>query len=339
MNSTNIRLAIKYSGFILMVFIMGFFVMPKASFSRNDSSDVIAVRVVPNPNHYSVTKWYASQGFRGTPQALKVDEYRALRDGNTVYVNAANITGACVSPAGKVCSDKDDCNGSNPVCNLTNFYTNVYVIAKNIEADNMTENIFLQVLNSFKINNNVGDIGYCSQREPVSCNTNVDCGENQQCEGNECVLGCSYDYECPIRSYCDSDKAQVIRDVKRLGDLADIREALNDYREINGHYPKLEAGTYVPNMTISVWPSWQQTLAKELNVSMLPVDPVNVMGECGTNYPSYSEATPPSVVTCWDEVNKVFADANPTNANPLMPADTFVYMYATDPDGLGFGIQ
>ncbi|MEA1962683.1 MAG: hypothetical protein U9M94_00415, partial [Patescibacteria group bacterium] len=37
------------------------------------SSDVIAIRVIPNQEHYSALRWYKKQGFSGSPQSLIVD--------------------------------------------------------------------------------------------------------------------------------------------------------------------------------------------------------------------------------------------------------------------------
>ena len=51
-----------------------------------ESSDVIGIRIIPNPNNYSIDRWYKSQGFSGSPQKLTVDGYEAIRDGRTVYV-------------------------------------------------------------------------------------------------------------------------------------------------------------------------------------------------------------------------------------------------------------
>src|SRR3990167_3945389 len=56
--------------------------------SPQSSSDAIALRVIPNPDHLSPGLWYYRQGFNGSPQALTVDGYDAVRDGRTVYVNA-----------------------------------------------------------------------------------------------------------------------------------------------------------------------------------------------------------------------------------------------------------
>jgi len=61
-----------------------------------DSADAIGVRIIPNPNHYSISRWYENQGFTGSPQSLIVDGYEAIRDGRTVYVNAANLKGKLI---------------------------------------------------------------------------------------------------------------------------------------------------------------------------------------------------------------------------------------------------
>ncbi len=78
-----------------VVFLTRSFLLPsvKAQSSNSDASDAIAVRIIPNPNHYSISRWYESQGFSGAPQELTVDGYEAVRDGRTVYVNATNVEG------------------------------------------------------------------------------------------------------------------------------------------------------------------------------------------------------------------------------------------------------
>src|SRR5680860_544168 len=62
-----------------------------AQLDPQNQNDAIGIRVIPNPNHFSVSRWYESQGFYRSPQALIVDGYEALRDGRTVYINAAHI--------------------------------------------------------------------------------------------------------------------------------------------------------------------------------------------------------------------------------------------------------
>jgi len=190
------------------------------------SPDAIAIRVMPNTDHYSPLLWYEKNvKLKGSPQNLIVDDYEAVRDGRTVYVNAANISG-------------------------TNFYTNIYIISYNQEAENPTIDIFGQILTHWKFNTNIND---------------------------------------------NAQKQKIIRDVKRLADVQDIKIALENYNIKNGYYPKLTAGSYITGFSVSTWPSWQATLGKELAITM-PLDPINKLGGC----PGYD------VITCWDQINKKF---------------------------------
>jgi hypothetical protein len=96
------------------------------------SPDAIAIRVMPNSDHYSPLVWYKKNiKLQGSPQNLLVDGYEAVRDGRTVYVNAANISG-------------------------NNFYTNIYIISYNQDAEASTIDIFGQILAHWKFNTNPG---------------------------------------------------------------------------------------------------------------------------------------------------------------------------------------
>ena len=114
-----------------VVFLTRSFLLPsvKAQSSNSDASDAIAVRIIPNPNHYSISRWYESQGFSGAPQELTVDGYEAVRDGRTVYVNATNVEGK-------------------------NIYTNVYLISYNQTTTNKTVDILGQIISHWKFNSN-----------------------------------------------------------------------------------------------------------------------------------------------------------------------------------------
>ena len=83
----------KRNKFILLVFVLvfvsGFLGWEKYVQAQNES-DAIAVRIFSNPEHYGINEWYEKQGFTGSPQALIIDGYEAIRDGRTVYVNAIN---------------------------------------------------------------------------------------------------------------------------------------------------------------------------------------------------------------------------------------------------------
>ena len=108
-----------------MIFLLSQFVFAATS------PDAIATRVMPNPEHLSPLSWYKTNiKNQGSPQNLLVDGYEAIRDGRTVYVNAANISG-------------------------NNFYTNIYIISYNQDAENPTIDIFGQILSHWKFNTNI----------------------------------------------------------------------------------------------------------------------------------------------------------------------------------------
>lgn len=229
---------------IKLIFLSIVFLLPQLVFSAA-SSDAIATRVIPNPNHLSVFSWYKKQKFTGSPQAMQVDGYEAVRDGRTVYVNAANIIG-----------DK--------------FYTNIYLLSFNQNVEQATQDIFRQLLAHWKFNTNIPP----------------------------------------------ENKDNVRRDTKRLADLAEIKSALDNYqRNHHGDFPSLAAGSYISGKSLSVWPSWQATLAKELEIT-LPFDPINKLGICSTVSESENKKYDP--VTCWDQRNKIFAG---------VPVDSRAYIY------------
>src|SRR5512136_739858 len=100
--------------------------------AQTASSDAIAVRVVPNPNHYSIARWYEAQGFSGSPQSLIVDGYEAIRDGRTVYVAAANIE-----------------------TDTRLIHTNIYLISYNQDPAPNTVDILGQMIAHWKFNDNL----------------------------------------------------------------------------------------------------------------------------------------------------------------------------------------
>jgi len=211
---------------------------------------------------------------------LQIDGYDAIRNGRTVYVNAANVV------------DKNN-DGLPDFLN-----TNIFIISFNQDAQDATFDAFGQLLKNLKFNANLPNSGICNKTTAINCLN---------------------DRECPSGEYCESQKAKVIRDVKRLADLAEIKIKLDNYKQQNGVYPNLKSGTYLANKSLSTWPSWQQNLSKELGTA-LPVDPINQLGEC----PGYDSAT------CWNEVNKKFA----TDLSKLiLPTGSHIYLYSGDNQG------
>jgi len=245
------------------------------------SKDAIAIRVMPNLNHYSPERWYYEQGFKGEPSHKIVDGYEGLQDGNTIYVNAANIVG-------------------------NKFHTNIYVIAFNVGSEDITIEIFSEILSNIKFN---------TELEPDEL-----LGECNDNEANICTL----DLDCAQQYYCDSGKAKIIRDTKRLADIAEIEIALGRYKQKHGREPELLSGTYLPGATISTWPSWQDTFAPELGFSSLPTDPINKL-VCGT-----IENVEIEQETCWAEKTQQFADKEPHIPTINLKEDSYVYAFVSD---------
>jgi streptogramin lyase len=236
---------------------------------------------LPNPNHYSASLWYKLQGFSGSPQSILVDGYEAVRDGRSVYVNAANVQD------GKL-------------------YTNIYLISFNQEAEGATMDIFAQILDRWKFNTNYIITDSCSESSDVSC---------------------LHTDDCPIGEYCLSAKAKMIRDTKRLSDLAEMKILIGNYLDERGYYPILQSGSYLSHITTSAWPSWQKLFAQHLGQE-LAVDPLNKMGDCGD--PRFEEKT------CWDFAAQEFADSNPGNDEFDLPEDSYVYVYTANADGSSY---
>jgi hypothetical protein len=264
----------------LFVFFSLFYIAWPVIIRAAVSPDAIAVRIVDNPAHYSSLNWYQSQKFIGSPQIMQIDGYEAVRNGRTVYINVANIT------------DKNN-DGI-----LDSFDNNIFIISYNQDAQGVTSDIFGQLLKNFKFNTNLTDLGNCNKTNTITC------------------LG---DNECPVGEYCSSKKAKVVRDVKRLSGLTEMKLRLDAYKQKNNNYPSLKGGTYLPNKTLSTWPSWQQTLGKALGVN-LPIDPINKLGDC----PNFDSAT------CWNEKSQTFA----TDLSQLiLPAGSHVFLYSTNDQG------
>lgn len=106
-----------------------------------------------------------------------------------------------------------------------------------------------------------------------------------------------------------SDKAALQRDIKRINDLQDIYLSLLTYKDKNKKFPLLSGGTYLQGFSTSVWPSWQNTLGKNLNTT-LPTDPSNTINSCPADYEQKA---------CWKESDKSFRCPSASNSH--------IYMY------------
>ena len=308
MNKDKISLLI-ITGFLSAAILL----FPKAGIlaqTAGNSSDAIGVRIIPNPNHYSVYRWYDSQGFSGSPQALVVDGYEALRDGRTVYVNAANVDMAAKK-----------------------IYTNIYLISFNQDPNAKTIDILGQLVSHWTFNDNLPpEISTCSISS-VKCESDANCATTETCQASSgtCALkeakNCSVDDDCPANFFCGSLKAKVIRDIKRVGKLEEVREALAKYKASNNSYPKLTSGTYLPGMSVSLWPSWNNVLTPALSMGQGLIDPINRLGAC----PGYDAQT------CWNNSTKKFV-YDPAGSVLQLPKDSYALVYGTNSSGSEYSL-
>lgn len=263
---------------------------------EDGSGDAIGLRVASNPNYLTPIEWYRDQGFTGNPSQIVVNGLPALRDGRTVYVVAPN---------------QDEGN---------RIYSNVYIISHNQLASNSTQNIFNQLLENFELLANISNEAFCTTGEiGAECETHTDCGAG---------------------GICGNNRDQLLRDSRRINDIVSLSRSIDDYALENGRCsltgsqscnndgmcpvgescvptaPRLEAGTFVPGMTASTWPSWTNELASL--VGNAPIDPINRYGgEC----PLGEDGQPN--MTCYDAGERIY-ECN---------EGSYVYHYKIEPQG------
>jgi hypothetical protein len=86
---------------------------------------------VTNPEYFSVRNWYDSQGYtEGSPTSISVDEFDALQDGRTIYVNAPNSSASTI-------------------------YNNIYLISINDKAHEDSVNIYNQLVENWRFLANI----------------------------------------------------------------------------------------------------------------------------------------------------------------------------------------
>lgn len=261
----------------------------------DNSSDTIGIRVAQNNYHYSPALWYFGNfdtNQQGNPKESVVDNYPAIEEGRTTYVDAADLNN-----------------------NREKIFTDIYLVSYSEGADNVTKEIYSLLVKYLGFN-----FGHSGEEDGGLMATGV-------CSGNANII-CRTDRDCQAENfgYCDSTKAKLTRDTVRLADIQDANYLLETYKSkkrcsndqsvscsnnsqcygggsCGEYYPILKSGSYVVGRSFSVWPSWQETLAKFLG-SVLPTDPLNQLIGCSSPY---------DAVTCWNEVTKSMQC--PTGAN------------------------
>ncbi len=97
------------------------------------TGDAIGVKVYKNPKRLSPVAWYLENVPRpGKPTPILVNGYPAIQDGRSVYVAATNLTGE--------------------------LFADIYLISYSEGADEETQEIFKQFLETWTFNINVGDL-------------------------------------------------------------------------------------------------------------------------------------------------------------------------------------
>ncbi len=251
------------------------------------SIDVIGLRIYSNPENKSAVEWYRDNVVNSSKplDGLLVDGYRAIRDGRSIYIHAANVSfpKKCFSTLpGNAPSCRTDADCAGKIC-LMPFYTNIYVLAYNQNASEETKEIFDQMLANLKFNDNLMNI-FC------------------------------------LAAQTQSAKDRIRRDTVRKGDFYYINKV---FKNSSGALD-LQSGTYVPNMSLSTWPSWKDALSKQLKTE-LPKDPLNIMArtaikcaekdDCGSQgqcVGGYCSQCPVGYdpKTCWNERTKDFYDVD-----------------------------
>jgi len=305
--------------FFVVFSFFSFLLFPPSTFAQTTgSSDAIAVRIIPNPNHYSISRWYDSQGFKGAPQALTVDGYEAIRDGRTVYVNASKVD-----------------------INEGLIFTNIYLISYNQQPSAKTIDILGQIVKYWKFNDNIiesTNLAPSCSISSLSCLSDTDCTKDQFCATSTAAIAssscqlkaskkCLVDPDCPSNFFCDSIKAKVIRDIKRVGKLEELKEALYRYKLEKGIYPRLPAGSYLADHAVSIWPSWLNTFLPQIAMTESFVDPINRLGAC----PGFD------VQTCWNkDTQRFYSTSNPEYL--ALPYGSYGFVYKTDSNGSKYNL-
>lgn len=283
-----------------------FFTHTEPSLTR----DGIGIRIAANPLHLSPSAWFASKGFTGDPEPLTVDGYEAIRDGATVYVAAANAESA-----------------AGPI------YSNIYILSRNPDATDITQNIFEQLVRNMALNINF---------QSESFNACVDNVGGAMHIVNGAPLSCTADWECLTAApnvHCASLKTKLQRDTKRIADFQTMSSAFEASRSREGSYPTLAAGSYLQTLATSRWPSWSATLGGAIGQT-LPQDPVNRFLTCGrcqstnavcsdaADCPANDQCVPqdghdPS--TCWNSTNQTYLCPQLDTAEPASVSRIYQY--------------
>ncbi|MDD5043548.1 MAG: Ig-like domain-containing protein [Patescibacteria group bacterium] len=239
----------------------------------------VGFRILPNLKHLSLLNWYKEQ------EGLSGNpQTMGTIDGYSALRDGNTVYINFANNSTK-CFNADSCF-------IDAIYTNVLAVSFTETGGQNIQNIFNQLVKYLKFNESFYPHGPGSSSRSFYSNNAI----------------------------ANAAKAQLLRDTRRWEDLTDIAATLNNYAENHsGQYPKIEAGSFLPGLTISAWPSWNTVLGNNLGMA-LPEDPKNEFSaDC-------SEGTfldePFNAATCWSSKGAFYC-----------PQNSHIYWYNHRADG------
>lgn len=266
----------KYTFLILAIFVSALFLLSSSGIAQSPGG-AVGFKILPNPEHLSPLDWYHENipfEKQGEPRELVIDGYQAVEDGRSVYINAANYRGATL-------------------------YTNIYIFSYDLlDPDGKTREIFNRI----------------KQNLHFTISPAFPYGQGV-CSGLNINIPCSSRFDCPdpVGQTCTNAAGEEIRrDTRRAADINTLSDKLLAFQNAFGTLPRLLSGTYLEGLSFSTWPSWRDTLARDLGTDIFS-DPLNKF-IC----PSNPDIDP---VTCWNVMTRTF--------NCPGVAFAYVYEYST----------
>ncbi|MFA6573192.1 MAG: Ig-like domain-containing protein [Patescibacteria group bacterium] len=170
----------------------------------------------------------------------------------------------------------------------TTLWPNIYLVSYNDSANGQTVNIYNQMVENWFFNS-----------APASLM-------------NVCALAPG-----------DTNKECIVRDTKRVTDLGEIGYLLLNYQFNNGDFPELAAGTFLPGLTSSKWPSWMAEFGNAIGMNP-PLDPINEF-----NNPTVNCAVPPydPAGTCWNDTAHTFNCPTGSHTYAYLKESTNAYLF------------
>jgi hypothetical protein len=240
------------------------------------TSDLIGVRIYSNPQGLAPLDWFKAQGLNsGNPRQLTIDGYPAFEEGRTLYVGATNVfyPSNVVNPGvgGTGTGDNSNGNGTNNG-GVTLWLNNLWATLKNLISKIFVTNSAQAADSSVAQINDIQNFIFLISYNQTNDSKTLEIVKR---------LKNSLVFNTNLKNNSDPElKVKIQRDAKRLVDIRNILNILENYYKKNKNtYPTLNSGSFLKGMSFSSWPSWSQSLGRDLGIS-LPLDPLNKFGAC-----------------------------------------------------------